>query len=107
MPPHELEWLRSAPTWPARLAAAHAVVRESWAEVRYRFEAQRFRKLSLPTLLLSGGTSQPAFRATTEAVHAAVPTSRVVTLPGQRHIAMDTAPEIFLREVLAFLHEPS
>jgi hypothetical protein len=27
-------------------------------------------------------------------------------LPGQQHTAMDTAPELFAREVLAFLAEP-
>src|SRR5438270_592473 len=38
-----------------------------------------------------------------EAAHAAIATSVVVVLPGQQHTAMNTAPELFLREVLAFL----
>jgi pimeloyl-ACP methyl ester carboxylesterase len=38
-----------------------------------------------------------------ETVSAALPNSRVVVLPGQQHIAMDTAPDLFVREVVAFL----
>jgi pimeloyl-ACP methyl ester carboxylesterase len=37
-------------------------------------------------------------------VHAALPKSRLVVLPGQQHTAMNTAPELFVREVLQFLH---
>jgi hypothetical protein len=35
-----------------------------------------------------------------------LPASRTVMLPGQPHTAMDTAPELFVRELLAFLAEP-
>jgi pimeloyl-ACP methyl ester carboxylesterase len=33
----------------------------------------------------------------------ALPNCEVVVMPGQRHAAMDTATELFVREVLAFL----
>jgi pimeloyl-ACP methyl ester carboxylesterase len=36
-------------------------------------------------------------------VQDAVPSSELVVLPGQQHVAIDTAPELFAREVLAFL----
>jgi pimeloyl-ACP methyl ester carboxylesterase len=42
-----------------------------------------------------------------EVVNAALPNSRIVVMPGQGHIAMDTAPDLFLREVLSFLSGPS
>jgi len=38
-------------------------------------------------------------------VDSALPASQVVVLPGQQHIAMDTAPDLFVREVKAFLIE--
>lgn len=60
--------------------------------------------LEQPTLLLLGGDSPPFLKAATEAVHAALPKSRLVVLPGQQHTAMNTAPELFVREVLQFLH---
>jgi pimeloyl-ACP methyl ester carboxylesterase len=36
-------------------------------------------------------------------VHAALPSSRLVILPGQQHVAMNTAPDLFLNEVLTFV----
>jgi hypothetical protein len=30
----------------------------------------------------------------------------MVVLPGQQHNAIDTAPDLFAREILAFLAEP-
>jgi pimeloyl-ACP methyl ester carboxylesterase len=107
MPPHELELFQSSPAFPARVAAAHTLPRELRAHEAYRFEPERFKNLNVPTLLLLGGDSPPFFKAAIEAIHAAVPNSRIVVLPGQQHIAIDTAPDLFAREVLAFLAEPS
>lgn len=61
------------------------------------------RAIRVPTLLLLGGDSPAFFRASTEAAHAALPDAWMVELPGQQHAAMDTAPDLFVREVLAFL----
>lgn len=105
MPAAEFELFRSSPAWPARLAAAHTLPRELGANEHYRFEPQRFKELITPTLLLVGGDSLDFFRAAAAAVNAAIPTSRVRILPGQQHIAMDTAPQLFVREVVAFLSE--
>lgn len=98
---------QESPAWPARVGAAHTLPREARAHATYRFDAGRFQTLTTPTLLLLGGESPPFFRASTEALAAALPASRTVVLPGQQHAAMDTAPELFVREVLAFLREHS
>jgi pimeloyl-ACP methyl ester carboxylesterase len=50
-----------------------------------------------------GAGAYPVLKAATEAVHAALPNSQIVVLPGQQHTAMNTAPELFVREVLQFL----
>ena len=105
VPPHEMEILRSAPSWPARIAAAHTILREMRGSNGYVFEPARFTGLTTPTLLLLGGDSPLFLKAGTEAVHAALPNSRVVVMPGQQHTAMNTAPELFTREVLRFLAE--
>ncbi|WP_255342093.1 alpha/beta fold hydrolase [Methanoculleus sp. MH98A] len=39
-------------------------------------------------------------------MHAALPNSRVVVMPGQQHVAMSAAPELFMRLVTGFLTEP-
>ena len=103
VPPHEMEILRSAPNWPARIAAAHTIPREMRGSNEYIFAPARFRSLPTPTLLLLGGDSPPFFKAAIEAVRAALPESRVVVMPGQQHTAMNTAPELFIREVFQFL----
>ena len=106
MPPHEFERFHASPAWAARLAAAHTLPRELRAHEAYRFDPQRFRDLRIPTLLLVGGDSPYFFKAAIEAAHAALPNSRILALPGQQHIAMDTAPDLFVREVITFLKEP-
>jgi pimeloyl-ACP methyl ester carboxylesterase len=102
VPPHEMEILRSAPNWQARLAAAYTIPRELRGSNEYVFEPARFSALTTPTLLLLGGDSPVFFKAGIEAVHAALPDSRVVVMPGQQHTAMNTAPELFTREVIRF-----
>jgi len=54
-------------------------------------------------LLLLGGDSPPLFRKAVELVDSVLPNSRIVIIPGQQHVAMDTNPELFQREVLQFL----
>lgn len=107
MPPEELTPYRALPAWPARIAAAHTLPRELLGAERYHFKRERFKDLQTPTLLLLGGDSPPLFKTAIEALDAAVPDSRVVILPRQQHIAIDTAPDLFVQEVLAFLSEPS
>lgn len=103
MPPHEMETLRSSPSWPARIAAAHTILREMRGSNEYVFEPGRFSSLTTPTLLLLGGDSPAFFKAGIEAVHAALPNSQVRVMPGQQHAAINTAPELFTREVYEFL----
>jgi pimeloyl-ACP methyl ester carboxylesterase len=100
----QLDMLRSLPSWPSRVAAAHTVVRERLVDPPYPFDPARFASLDVPTLLLAGGDSPQFLRASTDALAAAIPGVRVVTLDGHQHVAMDTAPELFVAEVLSFLH---
>lgn len=106
-PEEELRMLRSLPNWAARVAAAHTIPREMRSADEYSFEPARFSTLQVPTLLLFGGSSPAMFVAAVEAVHAALPDAHVATLPGQQHTAMNTAPDLFLRQVLDFLLERS
>jgi len=106
MPPREFALFRSSPAWPARVAAAHTLPRELRAQTQYEFAAQRFRQLQTPTLLLLGGDSPYFLKAAIEALSTILPNSQVAVMPGQQHIAIDTAPELFVREVAAFLAEP-
>jgi pimeloyl-ACP methyl ester carboxylesterase len=105
MPKDELKLTLSMPAWPSRIAAAHTLPRELRAHEQYRFVAERFRAMTTPTLLLIGGDSPEHVKTSTLTLNAAFPESRIVILPGQQHVAMETAPDLLAREVLKFLTE--
>lgn len=103
MTPAEISAMRAAPSWPDRLATARTLSREIRAEALYRLEADRFRGMNVPTLLLLGGDSSSMFIDSAARIDAALPNSRIAVLPGQSHIAMYSAPDLFVQEVLDFL----
>ena len=59
--------------------------------------------VTLPTLLLYGDKDERAPRAVADGLLAAIPTSRLVVLPGVGHVCNLEAVEPFNREVRAFL----
>ncbi len=103
MSERQVEALRRARGWLERLAAAHTIPREMRAAQGYRLDPQRFAGFATPTLLLLGSESGPYLKASTEAVHAALPQSSLTVLLGHGHRAMHTAPELLAREVRPFL----
>lgn len=100
---NDLRTLRALPNWPGRVAAAHTIPRELRGSEEYRFKGSRFAGFDTPTLLLVGGDSPAHFRDAVKAVHAAIPSAHVAVLEGQQHAAMNTAPQLFLRQVVDFL----
>lgn len=105
-PPAYVEMVRSLPTFGRLLASADALPRELAAIERYRLDADRLRRLAVPTLLLLGASRCPPFlRAATAALHEAIQGSRVVVLPGRPHRAMDTAPDAFVAAFADFVRE--
>jgi pimeloyl-ACP methyl ester carboxylesterase len=105
IPQDEMDVLRSLPSWSSRLASAHTIPREEASLGPYILKPERFSRMKTPTLFLLGGDSPPFFRAAIETLKKAIPNSRIAIIPGQRHAAMDTAPELFLNEVMGFLTE--
>ncbi|MFD2091872.1 alpha/beta fold hydrolase [Blastococcus deserti] len=99
----QLTEVRALPSWAGRVAAAHTVAREQRAEEGYRFQPARFAGVKVPTLMLTGTESPPEMQESTSLLASALPDVRVRRLAGQGHAAMQTAPDLFLREVLGFL----
>lgn len=100
-----IEALRPLPIWQARLAAVHTVVREA-AAVR-SFQPPRLRP-SMPVRVLLGDATTPHLSASTKATAEAIEGSELAVLPGQGHVAIDTAPELVVqhvRETWARAHE--
>ena len=102
MAPQHIEALQSSPTWANRVAAAHTIPREHRAEERYRLPVERAARLSTPTLLLQGGNSLPVFSSVIARLQNVLPNARTTVLPGQQHMAMETAPELVVTAVLDF-----
>ena len=103
MPEHELADYRKLPMWQGRIELVPTVPRELAIEHAYHFDPQRFADLTTPTLLLLGADSPHFFHDVTRVLDAALPDSRVVTLPDAQHIAMDTDPALFADVVTQFL----
>lgn len=99
----EVAKLKSLPSWNARINAAHTIPREEESAVSYTLHPERFTQMETPTLLLLGGNSPLFFRTATETLKKSISNSILRIIPGQGHSAMDTAPELFLREVIGFL----
>lgn len=104
MPLEEIELLRSQhDAWAVRLSNARTLPRELKTEERYTFVPERFRHVRAPTLLLVGADSPPRELRNANGVAHALPDARVVMLAGQQHLAMYTAPELVVAEVVRFL----
>lgn len=104
--PEEIEQFRSSPVWQERVATANTLPRELRADAQYRFDALRFKNLHIPTLLLTGSASRVFEKKGIDMLAAALPNSQVSVMKGQDHVAMYSAPELFVNEVHKFLSEP-
>ncbi len=104
MPEAAIEQLRaSTAAWEGRKAAIHTVVRElQVTEGSYCFDPQHIKQLTISTLLLVGSDSPAPLREGVDIRRGLLPNCRVSVLQGQQHIAMNTAPEMFAKEVIGF-----
>ena len=99
MPPEDVARLRAHASWTARVATAKTIPREMAAAETYCFEPARFAGNRAPICMLLGGESPAFLKDATARLAAGLPGAEVVTLAGQQHIAMDTAPALFLEAV--------
>jgi pimeloyl-ACP methyl ester carboxylesterase len=103
MPTGELDMVRRQLSWPARVAAAHTIPRELGIADSYQPDFGRFASVGVPTLLLVGGDSPPFLVEPTQRLHESITGSRQVVMAGQQHVAMDSAPDLFLEHIIGFL----
>jgi pimeloyl-ACP methyl ester carboxylesterase len=84
----------------ARHAAGFRVMARSSAEADLRGVLPR---VNVPALLLYGDQDVRAPLRVAEAMHAAIPGSRLVVLPGVGHVSSAEQPRLFNQEVRRFL----
>lgn len=103
--PRRVQLQRRVPGWASRIAAAHTVVRDVSSAQEYELPLERLRELRMPVLMLLGGDSPDKHVVPTTLIAKTLPNAQLVVLPGQTHIAMHAATELFVGEVLRFLLE--
>jgi pimeloyl-ACP methyl ester carboxylesterase len=97
-----LDRFERGPGWARVLGMAHTIVYDAELARVSLFDAAQFRPWSTPTLLLVGERSPWWRRAGVEALAAALPDRRVVTLAGQEHIAHVLKPQTVAQTLIDF-----
>jgi pimeloyl-ACP methyl ester carboxylesterase len=103
LPLHQVESRRSHPAWPGDLKAAHTIPRELRATRGFNFSDEELRAVRASTLLLVGSENLEQLQPSIDRLSSLIPKLQVAVMPGQGHVAMDTAPEAFCAEIMAFL----
>ncbi len=99
--PAELSELEATSHWQALVATAHTLPRELRSVEAYRFDPKRYHGLTVPTVLLEGDQSPAELRIGVALLDETLPNSRLVTMRGVGHEAVETRPELFADTVLA------
>jgi pimeloyl-ACP methyl ester carboxylesterase len=86
--------MRHQPSWQARLASVPTIPRELRTAAALAFDPAPYRDFAVPTTLLLGDRSTPGQKSVVAAIHATLPHSTIVSLPGQAHAAQITAPHL-------------
>jgi pimeloyl-ACP methyl ester carboxylesterase len=101
----ELDAYRANPVWPARVAAAHTILREVQAETGAAASLEALGRVTIPVLLLLGSESRSPFRIGTDALAARLAHAQVHVIEGAAHAAHHTHAPEFVRVVEAFLDQ--
>lgn len=89
--------MRQSPFWGQMEKVAHAIVYEADVMKDYALPADRLARITVPTLVIDGGTV-PWMSSTAEKVAAALPHAGRATLPGQPHnVAADAIAPVLVR----------
>jgi pimeloyl-ACP methyl ester carboxylesterase len=85
LPPEFAAFARTQPWWAGQLAIAHTLAYDARVMGDYSVPTERASRVTVPTLILTGGSSFALFRPTAEALVAALPDGRTASLEGQEH----------------------
>jgi pimeloyl-ACP methyl ester carboxylesterase len=103
----DLDRYRAEAVWPARVAAAHTILREIEAETTPPAGLEALAAVAVPVLLIVGGTSRSPFGIGTDALASRLADATVVRIEGAAHAAHHTHVAEFVAGVEAFLDRPA
>jgi pimeloyl-ACP methyl ester carboxylesterase len=98
-----LSAFRSTPAWQERVPRAWTVLREMQAMVDAGLPIERYRSVSVPTLVLVGTETPTQDVLAMRKLHEVIPGSRIAELQDQAHLSHLTAPDLLADEVASFL----
>jgi pimeloyl-ACP methyl ester carboxylesterase len=101
-----LDAYRRDPVWPARVEAAHTILREIEAEASDAASLEALGGVAVPVLLVLGSISRSPFRIGTDALAARLADARVAVIDGAAHAAHHTHAPEFVALIERFLDEP-
>lgn len=102
LPDEALAFLRSQPEWERMVALAPVCVREWEAILAAKLSVERYRELSVPTLLLAGSENLDHPSMATSQLAATLRDVRTAVLEGHGHMANRTDPALVAEEVRRF-----
>jgi pimeloyl-ACP methyl ester carboxylesterase len=85
LPAEFADFARSQPWWAGQLAIAHTLAYDARVMGDYSVPTETAARVTVPTLILTGGSSFALFGPTAEALVAALPDGRTASLDGQEH----------------------
>jgi pimeloyl-ACP methyl ester carboxylesterase len=102
-----IDVMRAQPSWSARLAAAPALPRELSTDPYIQLPADELAAIGVPVLLVIGGQNEATLRPGADRLCSVLRDARTHVLPGQGHMAFDTAPEMLAAAITAFVGDSS
>ena len=102
--PDIIENLRKI-SWNAMVNEIPTLPRELKALKDYNFDAERFKDLTVPTMLLYGSESLPRQKNAIKLLDKTLTESKIMELEGQTHFALATAPDLYADKVIEFARE--
>ncbi len=85
LPAEFVAFARTQPWWAAQEAIAHTLAYDARVMGDYSVPTETAARVTVPTIILTGGASFALFRPTAEALAAAMPDARTQVLEGQEH----------------------
>jgi pimeloyl-ACP methyl ester carboxylesterase len=100
-PPSRVDEVRAGPTWAPLVALAETAYRELSALDDYAaaggVDLTRYAELHVPTTVLLGERTEPVFGPAARAIVDAIPSARLILMPGTGHLAHVEATSMLAR----------
>jgi pimeloyl-ACP methyl ester carboxylesterase len=100
LPAEFVGFARTQPWWAAQEAIAHTLAYDARVMGDYSVPTATAARVTVPTIILTGGSSFDLFKPTAEALVAAMPNARTTVLDGQEH---NVDPTVLGPAMVAFL----